>query len=47
MTMKSMIQDLMQTNLFAGISEEDAAHLLSCLSARTVEYRTDTVVIEE
>lgn len=47
MTMKSMIHDMIQTNLFADISEEDAAHLLSCLSARTVEYRTDTVVIEE
>ena len=45
--MKSMIQDLIQTNLFAGISERDAAHLMSCLNARTMEYKSDTVVIEE
>ena len=42
-----MIQDLIQTNLFAGISERDAAHLMSCLNARTMEYKSDTVVIEE
>ena len=45
--MKSMLQDLIQTNLFAGISERDAAHLMSCLNARTMEYKSDTVVIEE
>lgn len=45
--MKSIIQDLIQTNLFTGISEDGTARLLSCLNARTMEYKSDTVVIEE
>ncbi len=47
MTMKILMNDFKNIRLFTGISEQDAGHLLSCLNAKTVEYKTDTVIIGE
>lgn len=38
---------LIHTNLFTGISQENAVHLLSCLKAQMIDYPDDTVIIEE
>ncbi len=45
--MKNIIQDILQTQLFSGVSPQEAAQLLPRLYARSTEYRQDTVIIEE
>ena len=45
--MKEYVEDLVKTNLFAGISQDEIPGLLNCIRARLAEYEKDELIIDE